>query len=110
MPLGNDAGFTTMDGQSITRFRLTEVEQLFASTIPIVIGNVPVCVGVPERVFPEKVIPVGRVPVSDHTTGSVPLVCVNACEYAVPATPFANVFGAITICGNIVTTHGVEVA
>src|SRR6185369_11810398 len=50
-------------------------------------GKLPVCVGVPEStpvpVF--SVSPVGSVPVTDQVIVPMPLVCVNVCEYAVPA-------------------------
>ena len=57
--------------------------------------NVPVCVGVPDSVAVAalNVRPVGSVPVSDHVIVPLPPVCVNTCEYAVPAVPAGTVAG-----------------
>ena len=69
--------------------------QLLASVAVMVMGKLPVCVGVPERtpVLVLSVTPVGSVPVTDQVMVPMPLVCVNVCEYAVPAVPPAMVVG-----------------
>lgn len=47
----------------------------------------PVCVGVPESVAPESVIPLGSVPVKLNVVVPLPPVCVKVWLYALPAVP-----------------------
>ena len=56
--------------------------QPLASVAVIVIGKLPVCVGVPDStpVAVSSVSPVGSVPVSDQVMVPMPLVCVKVCE------------------------------
>ncbi len=49
------------------------------SVAVIVIGKLPVCVGVPESIAPEKLNPVGSVPVKANVVVPMPPVCVNVC-------------------------------
>ena len=42
-----------------------------------VIGKLPVCVGVPERVPLEKFMPLGNEPVKLNVAAPIPSVCVN---------------------------------
>ena len=56
--------------------------QVLASVAVIVMGKLPIWVGVPERtpVVGFSVIPVGSAPVTDHAMVPIPPVWVMACE------------------------------
>jgi hypothetical protein len=72
--------------------------QLLSSVTVTVIGNEPVCVGVPERTpFGARVRPAGSVPLARVKTG-VPMapVCVNVSLNALPAVPLP-LAGLVTV-------------
>lgn len=47
------------------------------SVAVMVIGNFPVCVGVPDNVSPVNVIPAGSLPDCENVTKPMPPVCVK---------------------------------
>jgi len=57
-------GLTVIAGQTITNVKAVVPVQPFLSVAVTDIGKLPVCVGVPDNVPFEKVIPVGSVPLS----------------------------------------------
>src|SRR5262245_46604617 len=80
--------------------------QPFASVAVTVIGKLPVCVGVPDSVAVPvlTVIPVGSVPVSAHVMAPLPPLCVNSCEYGLPAVPAGIVAGSTVIVWQLMTS------
>jgi hypothetical protein len=51
--------------------------QLLESVAVIVIGKLPLCVGVPDSVAPEKFIPFGSAPDKLNVVEPIPPLCVN---------------------------------
>src|SRR5262245_40371055 len=105
VPAGMVAGFTVIVWQLITRGPLRLATLPFPSLFRSVIGKLPVCVGVPDSTPVDvlSVMPVGNVPVTDHVTVPMAPVCVNVCEYGVPAVPLGMVAGFTVIVWQLIT-------
>ena len=94
------AGFVTvMVWQAIVSVYVAPVPvQPFESVALTVIGNVPVCVGVPESApFAASVRPVGSVPLaSENVVVPMPPLCVKVSLNAAPAVPLFTA-GFVTV-------------
>ena len=97
---GRVAGDRVTAGQAIESvYDLLPVQPL-ESVAVTVIGELPVCVGVPDSVPEAKAMPEGSVPVSDQVIAPTPPVCVKEVEgYPVPAVPEGTDDGEIVIVG-----------
>jgi len=83
VPFGNDAGLLIVtDAELMVSVSVTVAELLPESVTLNVIGKAPDEVGVPPKLPPAlKIIPAGKVPVSDHVYPvPVPPVAVNVTE------------------------------
>ena len=66
--------------------------------------KLPVWVGVPDKTPEEKLIPVGRAPLSENVTVPTPPVCVKVTGlYAAPAVPADIDAGLTEIVGQAIT-------
>ena len=80
--------------------------QALASVAVMVMGKLPVWVGVPERTPVDgfSVMPMGSAPVTDQVMVPMPPVRVMVCEYGVPAVPAGSVAGLTVMVWQLMTS------
>lgn len=64
MPFGSDSGKSVITGHSIINVKQPVPAKPSPSVAMIMIGKLPISVGIPESVPSEKVMPWGRVPIN----------------------------------------------
>ncbi len=98
VPVVTPGFVTVIVGHTVTKPYDVAPEQPDASVAVTTIGNVPPCVGVPERTPAANVIPAGRAPVSASVYGDVPPLGVNVTgPYGEPTGPEGRVGGSTVI-------------